>query len=131
MGKRKVQIVIASGTGPEAATLHDLIAALDCTHIVDDRADADVVVVLFANGQAIDQTLDQSATGAFDLIGVYAPSFTGKVPLVLEDFATAIVPLDPARLNEAICEEQEIWLNPKGEPWTPRETKRQCLKSNC
>lgn len=131
MGKRKVEIVNASGTAPEADRLRNLIAALDCTEIVNDRADADVVVVLFANGQAIDQTLDQSATGAFDLIGVYAPSFAGKVPLVLEDFATAIVTLDPVRLNEAICEEQEIWLDPTGEPWTPRETKRECTKSNC
>lgn len=131
LGKRKVQIVVASGTVSEADTLRGLIAALDCTHIAEDRGDADVVVVLFADGQAIDQTLDQAVTGAFDLIGVYAPTFTGAVPLLLEDFATAIVTLDPVRLNEAICEEQDIWLDPSGDPWTPRPTKRECLKSNC
>lgn len=133
---RKRVYLLPSGTASAQAALVAVLDALECVELVDDIADAQLVVVLMGGPLPADadlrSALSPAADGAFELVGVHAPDGDGSIPVVMEDWATGgYYPVDADKLRADLCDGEEGWFDPAGELRPEPKTKRECVKSNC
>ena len=125
-----------AGTASARNALGEALRRLDCIEVVDAMGDADVVIVLIGGPMPPEEelrtALSPAADGKFALVGVHDPDGDGSIPIVMEDWSTGgFYPLDDDALRAGLCDEDEGWLDPDGQPRAEPATKRECSRRNC